>query len=201
MRYFLFATALVVFMLSCQKRQGTPNGLGRQDKCNAFNPALIARWMPYSLNTTYNYIDSNGAKYSLTVDSLFSSEEYYATSGSCTIEGSVYALADTVGSMDINMSVAYYQHQQDPLSPHFTISWLDAEVGFNKFYANSDTLHAETLRKDLVIIKDKMSLGKEYNKVHEVIVNTAKLQKLYIAQGSGVVAFVTADSTLYWLDN
>lgn len=200
MKYLLSIVAIIIVLSSCTKIKSKALGDGKQDRCRAFDPEYISSWMPYELNNIYKYIDSSGKKFTLTVNSHFSSEEYWAPSRSCSTSGGIYAFTRTVDSMDIKMTVTSRGYYPDPFSPHVDISWMDANVRFQRFY--SDTLQPEGLSLAGFLIKDKMAFGgKEYNTVHELLVNTEMLQKLYIVKGIGVVAFITADSSTFWLSN
>jgi len=202
MRQLLFTLAFLIFLFSCGKPyQSQPLGAGMRDQCHAFNPELISTWMPYEQNKTYYYIDSNSIKYTLTVDSEHYSDVYLADRGSCIISGKIYALADTTDSLDIGMNVSYYMHAQDPGGPTLSIGWMGIPVYFEYYSHKTDTLKPKwSTTNNNLSVKDKMSFGgKDYYTVHELNVNKNKLQKLYIAKGHGVVAFTTADSTLYWL--
>ena len=202
MRHLLFTIAFLIFMFACNKPyESTPNGAGLRDRCHAFDPEMISRWMPYEQHKTYYYLDSNGIQYILTVDSQHYSDEYSAAHQSCIISGDIYALTDTTDTLDINMNVSYYLHAQDPGGPTLAIRWQDAWVYFSYYSQDVDTLKPKwSTQSNNLSIKDKMSFGgKEYHTVHELTVNKNKLQKLYIAKGHGVVAFTTTDSTLHWL--
>lgn len=202
MRHLLIAGTILIFLFSCNKPyESTPNGAGLRDRCYAFDPALISTWMPYELNTTYYYVDSNGMKYTMTVDSEDYSEEYWATNMSCAITGDLYALANTADTLDIYMNVSYGLYASDPGGPHLTINWMGAAVYFDYSGYAADTLRPKqpTINNSLSV-KEKMSFGgKDYNTVHELTVKDNRLQKLYIVKGHGIVAFTTVDNTTYWL--
>lgn len=204
MKLNLISFVLLLLISSCDREYYTepdPMPHYRPNDCSAFDPQWISDWMPYELNNTYKYVDSNGKQFTLTVDSQYYSEEYTADpSGLCHIHGGIYAHADDNIPMDINMRFYINSYQKDPGSPHLSLEWMDGIVKFKKFAGRFETLNDETELDKSFVVKDKMSFGsKEYNVVNEIHVNSDKLQKLYLVKHHGVVAFTTADSTIFWL--
>lgn len=199
MKYLIPTILVIVLLSSCTKEKSKPLGAGRTQTCEAFDPEELSKWFPYQLRVTNSYIDSNGNVYQLTADSVNYSDEYKGPSNGCVITGEIYALPSPSNPLDIYMEVICSIIYGNPVGYYLTLKWIDAEVDFNRYSSNRDTLNPTNKPKK---IKDKMIFGgKEYQTVHEIYANSVTVKYIYIVKGSGVVAFTTQDDNLYWLDN